>query len=194
MTLAEKLRKHHLILNSGSPRRQQFLRDLRLDFEIRLQSVEEVYPKNLSVEEVVDYLAELKAQPFQEDLASQDILITGDTVVAQDDHILGKPESTSEAFSMLHRLSGKSHKVLSSVCLKSIDKTEVFHETTQVFFKELTHDEINFYIENFKPFDKAGAYGIQEWIGKIGVEKIEGSFYNVMGMPLDKVYSALMNF
>lgn len=194
MALAEKLKSRNLIVASGSPRRQQFIKDLGLDFEIRLRPVQETYPESLDAVEIAEHLAKLKAAVFLEELKPKDILITGDTIVYHEDKVLNKPKSEEEAFAMLERLSGKSHEVISSTCLTSTEKYVLLHGVTKVYFKELTPEEINYYIKYFKPFDKAGAYGIQEWIGKIGIEKIEGSFYNVMGMPVDKVYEALKGF
>lgn len=189
--LRQKLKNRNIILASGSPRRQDFLRDLGLNFEIRLKEVEETYPDHLQAEEIADYLAELKAGAFIDELEPEDILITGDTVVWFNGQILHKPKNPEEAFKMLKSLSGNSHQVISSACITSLKKQQVFHDLTQVYFKELTDEEIHFYIEQFQPFDKAGAYGIQEWIGQIGIEKIEGSFYNVMGLPIAKVYQYL---
>lgn len=191
--LNEKLKNYQLILSSASPRRQQFLNDLGLDFEIRLKPVEEVYPDHLMAAEVPDFLAILKADIFS-NLNANEIVITGDTVVCFEDQVLGKPKNETEAFDMLQLLSGKTHEVISSICLKSSQKTEVTHAITKVYFKEFTEAEIWYYIKNFQPFDKAGAYGIQEWIGQIGVTKIEGSYFNVMGMPTHLLYSMLEKF
>ncbi|WP_317129097.1 Maf family nucleotide pyrophosphatase [Haloflavibacter putidus] len=194
MILAEKLRDKKIILGSASPRRQQFLKDLGLSYSLQLKPVEEVYPKNLKPEEVAIYLAELKAKAFKENLGLNDLLITGDTIVCLNKKVLGKPKNSAEAKKMLLNLSGKEHQVISSVCLKNSLKTVSFYDSTKVFFKELTPTEIDFYIENFSPLDKAGAYGIQEWIGKIGVEKIEGSYFTVMGMPVHLLYRELLKF
>lgn len=194
MALAEKLKSRNLIVASGSPRRQQFIKDLGLDFEIRLKPVQETYPETLEAVEIAEHLAKLKAAVFLEELNPEDILITGDTVVYHENQVLNKPKTEEEAFEMLESLSGKSHQVISSACLTSTDKYALLHDVTKVYFKELDKQEIDYYIKYFKPFDKAGAYGIQEWIGKIGIEKIEGSFYNVMGMPIAKVYEALKTF
>ncbi len=190
--LKEKLKDHHLILASASPRRQQFLKDLGLPFEIRLHPVEEIYPENLKPTEIAEYLAKLKANAFS-DLKSNEILITGDTVVSFENQILGKPKTEAEAFRMLRMLSGKKHEVISSICLKSVEKIEIAHAITRVYFKNISEEEIAFYIKNFKPFDKAGAYGVQEWIGQIGIIKIEGSYFNVMGMPTHLLYKMLEN-
>ncbi len=193
-SLADKLKNRHVIVASGSPRRQQFLKDLGIHFEVRLKPIDETFPPTLSAREVPNYLAQLKAKAYLDELQPQDILITGDTVVCFDHQILGKPKSKEEAFEMLSKLSGNQHQVISAACLTSTKKTVSVYGKTTVFFKSLTTNEINYYINTFQPFDKAGAYGIQEWIGKIGIEKIEGSFYNVMGMPIAQVYTALKNF
>lgn len=194
ISLVKNLQNRHLILASGSPRRQQFIKDLGLDFEVRLKKVDEVYPENLKTHEVAEFLAKLKAKAYLDELEPRDILITGDTIVCYQNNILGKPQSKDEAIKMLEKLSGKAHEVISSAHLQSTEKAVTLHDKTKVYFKNLEEDEILFYIDKFKPFDKAGAYGIQEWIGKIGIEKIEGSFYNVMGMPINKVYEVLKSF
>lgn len=194
MTLAQQLSSRHIILASGSPRRQQFLTDLGLTFEVRLKQIDETYPATLKQAEVAEYLAQLKAEAYRDELRPEDVLVTGDTVVCLDDIILGKPKSVDQATQMLQSLSGRAHHVISSACVSSLEKSEVMHATTKVYFKTLTPDEITYYINTFKPFDKAGAYGIQEWIGQIGIERIEGSFYNVMGLPIGKLYNALKNF
>lgn len=192
MMLAEKLKSHKLILASGSPRRQQFFKDLELDFEIRLKEIEEVYPENLKASEVTDYLASLKADAFE--LKPKEILVTSDTIVWLDDKVIGKPKNYEDAFVILKELSGQTHQVITSVCLKSVSKTKVFNVTTKVTFAELTDEMIEFYIEIHKPYDKAGAYGIQEWIGLVGIEKIEGSYTNVVGLPTEKFHKELLCF
>lgn len=192
--LKEKLKNKQLILASGSPRRQQFLKDLNLDFKIQLKSVEEIYPPTLKGADIALFLAELKAKAFDGSLQDNEILITGDTIVCIDNIALGKPKNAEEAYQMLEQLSGRTHEVISSVCLKSTEKTKLFYDKTVVYFKKLTPEEINSYIKNYQPFDKAGAYGIQEWIGQIGIEKIEGSYFTVMGMPTHLLYKELMNF
>jgi len=168
--LKEKFQHLKIVLASGSPRRQQFLRDLNLDFEIRLKPVEEVYPNSLKGAEIALFLAELKAKAFDGELNEKEVVITGDTIVCLDNLALGKPKDATEAQEMLENLSGRSHEVISSVCLKSIHKTKLFYDTTVVHFKKLSAEEIQHYIKNYRPFDKAGAYGIQEWIGQIGVQ------------------------
>lgn len=193
MLLNGKLKDYSLILASNSPRRKQFLSDLGLDFEIRLKEIQEQYPKHLEGAQIAEYLSELKAKAYLSDLRENEILITGDTVVWHNHKILHKPKNYEEAFAMLQELSGDQHEVISAACICSLQKQITVHESTQVYFKKMRSEEINFYIRNFQPYDKAGAYGIQEWIGKIGIEKIEGSFYNVMGMPVHQVYEALQN-
>lgn len=189
--LKKKLEKYTLILASGSPRRQQFFKDLDLDFEIRLKEIEEVFPPELKAEQITNYLAELKANAFEEELKPNEILITSDTIVWHKNKALGKPKDVQDAFTILKSLSNTTHEVITSVCFKTIEKSTVIYEITKVTFNELSDEAIEYYIKNYKPFDKAGAYGIQEWIGFIGVSKIEGSYANVMGMPTDKVYEYL---
>lgn len=189
--LREKLKNYTIILASGSPRRQQFFKDLEIDFEIRLKEIEEVYPPNLIEEDITDYLAVLKSDAFEGELNENEILITSDTIVWHDNKALGKPKDYEDAFLMLQSLSNKTHKVITSVCFKTKVKTEVISETTLVTFHELSNDQIQYYLDNYKPFDKAGSYGIQEWIGFVGVAKINGSYPNVMGLPIDKVYDYL---
>lgn len=192
--LTEKLKNNHLILASGSPRRQHFLKELRLDFEIRLKEVDEVYPNHLKREEITDYLAKLKASPFKNELKESDILITADTIVWLDNKAIGKPKNAIDAQVMLTKLSTKTHEVISSVCITSNEKQVVFNDITQVTFSELSKNEMEFYIKEYQPFDKAGSYGIQEWVGYIGIEKIEGSYFNVMGFPVHKFYRELLKF
>jgi len=189
--LKNKLQKYKLILASGSPRRQQFFKDLDLDFEIRLKEIEEIFPPELKAEEITNYLAELKASAFEGELNDNEILITSDTIVWHNDKALGKPKDEQDAFKILKSLSNATHEVITSVCFKTNVNVQVIYEVTQVTFNELSDEAIRYYIENYKPFDKAGAYGIQEWIGFVGVSKIEGSYANVMGMPTDKVYEYL---
>lgn len=191
--LQDKLKHYKLILASGSPRRQQFFKDLDLDFEIRLKEIEEIFPIELKAGQITAYLAELKASAFEGELIDNEILITSDTIVWHNDRALGKPKDKEDAFTILKSLSNCTHDVITSVCFKTNLKTDVITERTQVTFNELTDEAILYYIDNYKPYDKAGAYGIQEWIGFIGVSKIEGSYANVMGLPVDKVYKYLSN-
>ncbi|WKL43827.1 Maf-like protein [Flavobacterium sp. ZE23DGlu08] len=189
--LKHKLKKYTLILASGSPRRQQFFKDLDLDFEIRLKEIEEIYPPELKAEEITNYLAALKASAFEGELKPNEILVTSDTIVWHNNTALGKPKNEQDAFEILKSLSNTTHEVITSVCFKTNEKADVMHEVTKVTFNELSDESIRYYLDNYKPYDKAGAYGIQEWIGFIGVSKIEGSYANVMGMPTDKVYEYL---
>lgn len=189
--LNEKLKKHRIILASGSPRRQEFFKNLGLDFEIQLKPVKEEYPPRLTHFEISNYLAQLKALPFKKQLLSNDILITSDTIVWNNDTALGKPCDADEAFRILKSLSNQTHEVITSVCFTTTNFEKTLYDITKVTFKELSDEEILFYIKTYKPFDKAGAYGIQEWIGQIGVTKIEGSYFNVMGLPVHLVYKTL---
>jgi len=189
--LTELLKNKHLILASGSPRRHHFLKELGLNFEIRLKEIEENYPSNLKGEEITDFLAKLKAKPFEGELKTNDILITADTIVWLENKAIGKPKNKSEAKLMLAHLSDKTHTVISSVCLTTIKVQILINDSTKVKFKPLSNSEIEYYINNFKPLDKAGSYGIQEWIGYIGIEKIEGSYFNVMGFPIHKFYEEI---
>ena len=189
--LRNKLKKYTLILASGSPRRQQFFKDLDLDFEIRLKEIEEIYPPELKAHEITNYLAELKASAFKGEVQQNEILITSDTIVWHNNKALGKPKDEQDAFEILKSLSNATHEVITSVCFKTNEKVELLHEITKVTFNELSDESIRYYLENYKPYDKAGAYGIQEWIGFTGVSKIEGSYANVMGMPTDKVFEYL---
>jgi len=191
--LSDKLKNYKLVLASGSPRRQQFMRDLDVDFEVRLKDVEEIYPDHLQGAEITNFLALLKAQALN-DLADNEIVITSDTIVWHENKALGKPKDYDDAFAILRSLSGKTHEVITSVCIKNAGGTDVFNETTRVTFNALSDDEIKYYLDNYKPFDKAGAYGIQEWIGLVAIAKIEGSYANVVGLPVDKVYQYLCKF
>jgi len=190
--LKEKLRNYKIILASGSPRRHQFFKDLDLDFEIRIKDIEEIYPEHLKAHEITDYLAVLKANAFEGELIENEILVTSDTIVWHKNKALGKPKDYNDAFQILKTLSNETHEVITSVCFKTTKNSHVFHETTKVTFSNLSDESIHYYLINYKPFDKAGAYGIQEWIGFIGVSKIEGSYANVMGMPTDKVFNYLL--
>lgn len=183
-----------LILASGSPRRHQLMCDAGFKFEVKLKQTEEVYPADLEITKVPEYLAVLKAAAFNSELRPGELLITADTVVCLGEKILGKPQNREHAIEMLHELSGKKHTVVTGVCLMTTDHKETFSAYTDVYFIELTDQEITWYVDNYKPFDKAGAYGIQEWIGYIGINRIEGSFYNVMGLPVQQLCEALKHF
>jgi septum formation protein len=191
--LKDKLANYTLILASGSPRRQQFFKDLDLDFEIRLKEIEEVYPPELQAEAITNYLAELKASAFEGELKENEILITSDTIVWHNNKALGKPKNEEDAFAILQSLSNATHEVITSVCFKTKAKTDTIFEVTKVTFNALSDQAIHYYLDHYKPYDKAGAYGIQEWIGFVGVAKIEGSYTNVMGMPTDKVFDYFNN-
>lgn len=180
-----------LVLGSKSPRRQQLVKELGFPVEVRLKEVEEIYPDSLSAEEVPEYLSKLKSTPLVPGLKDNEILITSDTVVVHDNKALGKPKDTNDARQMLSGLSGKVHQVITGVCLTSNEKQITFSTTTEVHFAEFTIDEIDFYIDRYKPFDKAGSYGIQEWIGYIGVQRINGCYYNVVGLPVHDLYQTL---
>ena len=184
-----------IILASGSPRRQQFFKDFdfsqNFEFEIRLKNIEEIYPENLKAEEITNYLAVLKASAFEGEIAANEILITSDTIVWLNEKALGKPKDYDDAFAILKSLSNATHEVITSVCFKTSTSIETIFDVTKVTFTTLTEDAIHYYLDNYKPFDKAGAYGIQEWIGLIGISKIEGSYTNVVGLPTEKVYSYL---
>ncbi len=186
--------KYNYILASKSPRRQQLLHALGIDFQIQTKEVEEIFPEGLLPAQIPVYLAELKARTFINDLKSCDLLITADTIVFLENKVIGKPENQKDAQNLLRMLSGREHQVISGVCLTSVNKQKSFHATTNVQFKHLSEEEINYYINSFRPYDKAGAYGIQEWIGYIGISHIEGSFYNVMGLPIQKLYEEIMVF
>jgi len=189
--LNEKLKNHHIILASGSPRRQEFFKNLGLDFEIRLKPIKEEYPTRLTHFEISNYLAQLKALPFKEELKANDILITSDTIVWHNNKALGKPRDATEAFNIIKSLSNATHEVITSICFTTTSFEKTLHAITKVTFKELTDEEILYYVNTFNPLDKAGAYGIQEWIGQIGVTKLEGSYFNVMGLPTHLVYKTL---
>jgi septum formation protein len=191
--LQEKLKGYKLILGSGSPRRKTFLEEMGLDFEVRPKSVEEVYPDHLQGKEISDYLAKLKASPFKAELQPNEIVITSDTVVWHKGIALAKAANSEEAFDMLKTLSGDWHEVITSVCFTTLDTQKTVNSTTPVKFMEFTEEEINFYINSCRPFDKAGAYGIQEWIGMIGISEIKGSYTNVVGLPTHLVYKTLMH-
>ena len=192
--LAEILKSRHIILASSSPRRQELIKGLVLDFEIRIKPVKEEYPDRLRHFEISDYLAQLKSMPFVDELTPNDILITSDTIVWHNESALGKPKDNTDAFEMLKALSGQTHEVITSVCFKSVRAQKTINSITKVTFKSLSDEEIWYYIDNFKVLDKAGAYGIQDWIGQVGVTKIEGSYFNVMGFPMDHIYKTLLTF
>ena len=186
-----------IILASKSPRRIELMQQIGLQFTVQLSiETDEVYPPHLQCEEIPLFLARLKADAFLRTFTIPDrtIVITADTIVWINNRLLGKPAGRQEAIDMLEILSGNMHQVYTGVCLTTICKRQTFFSESKVFFRKLTHDEITFYVDRYQPYDKAGAYGIQEWIGYVGIEKIEGSYYNVMGLPIQKLYSELCSF
>lgn len=190
----DNLKKYNIILASQSPRRQRLLKELNLDFRVEVAGVDETYPEELGMTAIPEFLSELKANAFLDRMKKDDLLITADTIVWKDDQVIGKPEDRADAVRILHELSGSQHQVITGMCIQTLEKKYCFHAVTEVWFDELTKEEIEFYVDTHMPFDKAGAYGIQEWIGYIGIRKIEGSFYNVMGLPVHKLYQFLKKF
>lgn len=191
--LQEKFKETKILLASKSPRRQELLQGLNLNFEIVSINSDESFPEILKREQITEYISENKAKAYTH-LNSNELLITADTLVWLDGKIMGKPADKSEAFEMIQSMSGKTHEVFTSVTLKSESKIRTFSDVTEVEFDEISSEEINFYIDNYKPFDKAGAYGIQEWIGYAKIKGIRGCYYNVMGLPLPKLYQELLDF
>ncbi len=193
--MLSNLKKYHIILASKSPRRQELLRGMGVDFEILTKEIPEDYPSDLPLDEVPKYLSLQKSLAFSDkELPEEYLLITSDTVVICEGEILGKPKDREDAERMLQLLSGKTHHVVTGVTVRSAKKTESFAVRSNVTFAQLDHEEIDYYIEHCKPYDKAGAYGIQEWIGYVGISGLEGSFYNVMGLPTRKLYQCLKTF
>ena len=190
-----KITNYKVLLASNSPRRKELLQGIDIDFEIKvLPDIDESYPATLPVEEVAEFIAEKKASSYTNNLKEDELLITADSVVILDGAIFGKPNNKEEANAMLTALSGKAHRVISGVCLATLEKQVSFSVTSEVLFSELTREEIEYYIDRYSPFDKAGSYGIQEWIGYIGVEHLSGSYFNIMGLPIQRLYRELKNF
>ena len=186
---------YHIILSSNSPRRKELLAGLDLDFEVRVfQGINESYPDDLPVMEIAEYIAAEKAEAYKSELQGNNLVITADTIVVVGDKVLGKPNDFDDACKMLHLLSEKTHQVVTGVCLTTIDKQKRFSVVTDVTFKMLSDEEITYYVKRYKPFDKAGSYGIQEWIGYVGVTSICGSYFNVMGLPVQRIYEELKTF
>ena len=185
---------YKIILASKSPRRQKLLSELGYDFEIKTKEIEEVFPPALYREEIPLYLSNLKAKVFEKELNENELFITSDTIVWNENKQLGKPKSRAEAIGMLENLSAKKHEVITAVTLMTKEKTHSFYEVTSVFFKQLSTDEIEYYVDTYQPFDKAGSYGIQEWIGFVGIPKIEGDYFNVVGLPLFRLNEELKRF
>ena len=192
--LNKLLRQYNIILGSASPRRKELLSDIGIKFSIQTTDTEEEYPSTLKEEKIAEFLAQQKSKFLSENQKINDLLITADTIVSYKDEDLNKPQDKKQAFDTLKKLSGNTHKVITGVCVKSINKEVTFSVITMVTFKKLSHKEIEYYINNFNPFDKAGAYGIQDWIGKIGIQKIDGSYSNVVGLPTKELYEQLELF
>ena len=188
--LKDLLKDYEIILASGSPRRQKFFEELEIPVTIDVRPVNEVFPEHLKEEQITDYLAALKAKAFK-NLTEKQVLITSDTIVYNDGVAMGKPKDHQEAVEMIKSLSGKDHEVITSVCFTTSSSQKILNHTTRVFFNDLEDEEIEYYVKNYQPFDKAGGYAIQEWIGLIGIEKIEGSYFNVVGLPTHLVYKTL---
>ena len=189
------MKNYHIILASNSPRRRELLAGLDLDFEVRvLPDIAESYPADLPVNEIAQYIAAEKAAAYLPSISSDDLVITADTIVVVGNEVLGKPKDETDARRMLNAISGRTHQVITGVCLTTIECQRQFSVSTDVTFKTLTEEEISYYISKYKPYDKAGAYGIQEWIGYVGVTRLEGSYFNVMGLPVQRIYSELQNF
>lgn len=189
------LKKYHIILGSASPRRKELLAGLDIPFKVKtFPDVDESYPEHLQREEIPLFLACLKADAFKDLLKENDLLITADTIVWLNEKVYGKPKDEDEAKAMLKALSGNVHEVITGVCISTNDKQQVFYAVSKVKFANLDEEEIDYYVNKYKPYDKAGAYGVQEWIGYIGVERLEGSFYNVMGLPVRMLYQHLKDF
>ena len=193
MLFTDKLQNKNIILASKSPRRQQLLKELNIPFTIKTIEIAENYSKLLKKKQITAYLAKLKATPFK-NLQENDILITSDTIVWFKGKALEKPKNLDDAKEMLSKLSGKKHLVYTSICLTSKTKQKVFSAKTTVYFKKLSSEEINYYVNNYQPLDKAGSYGIQEWLGLIGIKKIIGSYYNIVGFPVHKFYKEILKF
>lgn len=193
--LLDRIKDYSLILATQSPRRHYLMKEAGFDFKIIIpNNIEEIYPSSLSKHQVPLYLAELKASWFEGKLKNNEIVITADTIVAIDGLVLGKPSGYNEAFLMLQRLSGRAHDVVTAVCLYNNQIKRTFSSVSKVYFRNLSAQEIDYYIATFQPYDKAGAYGAQEWIGFVGIEKIEGSYFNVMGFPIHQFYQELEKF
>ena len=195
MLLHDKLKSYRLILASQSPRRRQLLSDAGLEFTLADRfECDETYPQDMPAEDVAEYLSRLKSEAYPEPLAEGDILLTADTVVIANNRVLGKPSDRAEAIEMISLLSGCDHEVITGCTLRTATRQRSFSVRSKVHFRALDREEIEYYVDCYRPFDKAGAYGIQEWIGYVGIEGIEGSFYNVMGLPVQRLYSILKEF
>ncbi len=193
--MLENLKNYHVILASNSPRRRELLAGLGIDYEVRvLSGVDESYPETLPVADIAEYIAAKKAEAYRQTMGDGELIITADTVVICGDEVMGKPTDEADASRMLRQLSGRVHHVTTGVCLTTCRQQRRFSVTTEVTFKQLSDEEINYYVKKYRPFDKAGAYGIQEWIGYIGCTGLNGSYYNVMGLPVQRIYQELLLF
>lgn len=193
--MLENLNKYEIVLASNSPRRKELLQRMGANFKVRtLFGIDESYPDSLRGEDIVCYISRNKAKAYQSSMAPNELLITADTIVYVDGEVMGKPKNAEQAKEMLHKLSGKTHQVITGVTIVTAKRTENFGVTSQVKFTNITDEEINFYVDNYLPFDKAGAYGIQEWIGIVAVEEIKGSYFNVVGLPVQCLYQKLKTF
>lgn len=193
--MLDNLKKYNIVLASNSPRRKELLQRMGVNFKVRtLFGIDESYPDSLRGEDIVRYISRNKAQAYRSSMAPNELLITADTIVYVEGEVMGKPKTAEQAKEMLHKLSGKSHQVITGVTIVTADRTEDFGVTSQVKFAEITDEDINFYVDNYLPLDKAGAYGIQEWIGIVAVEEIKGSYFNVVGLPVQRLYQKLKTF
>ncbi len=193
--MLENLNKYEIVLASNSPRRKELLQRMGVNFKVRtLFGIDESYPDSLRGEDIVCYISRNKAKAYQSSMAPNELLITADTIVYVDGEVMGKPKNAEQAKEMLHKLSGKTHQVITGVTIVTAKRTENFGVTSQVKFTNITDEEINFYVDNYLPFDKSGAYGIQEWIGIVAVEEIKGSYFNVVGLPVQRLYQKLKTF
>lgn len=187
--------RYHIILASNSPRRKELLAGLDIPFDVRvIDGIDESFPQDLLTKDIAGYIAKKKADAYQQTMAADELIITADTNVILGQKVMGKPKDATEAVGMLHELSGHTHQVITGVCLTTKEKQVNFSVETDVTFKTLTDEEIHYYVEHYRPFDKAGAYGIQEWIGHVGVTGMNGSYFNVMGLPVQRIYEALRMF
>ena len=187
--------RYHIILASNSPRRKELLAGLDIPFDVRvIDGIDESFPHDLLTKDIAGYIAKKKADAYQQTMAADELIITADTIVILGQKVMGKPKDAAEAVEMLHELSGNTHQVITGVCLTTKEKQVCFSVETDVTFKTLTDEEIHYYVEHYRPFDKAGAYGIQEWIGHVGVTGMNGSYFNVMGLPVQRIYEALKLF
>ena len=193
-SLADHLAGYSIILGSQSPRRKELFAGLNLPFRVEVREVDEHFPAEMKSTDVPEYLSVVKTFPFQADFGQDRLLITADTIVLIDDQVLGKPMDYAHAFEMLQKLSGRKHVVITGVCINSVHKQITFSDHTDVWFKSLSNNEIDYYLTHYHPYDKAGSYGVQEWIGYVAIEKIEGSYFNVMGLPVQRLYEELLKF